>query len=140
MFIITFDDFSGDFSSPVPWLEEARSISRQLDSPLIETYALDTSGDLAYWQGDYRRACTFYEETILLNEKTGNQYVTLWSQVHIAYAFLRQGNFQQARRMFEKSISNTQKSDLIIALVFAVEGFASLYVNQDQPERATRLF
>ncbi len=68
----------GDFSSPVPWLEEARMISKQLGDQFIEAYALSVYGQLAYWQGDYQQTHTYFEEVIILNEKTGNFYTTLW--------------------------------------------------------------
>ena len=48
----------------------------------------------------------------------------------MAYAVLRQGDIQQAREMFEDSIQSTQKANLMIAMVYAVEGLASLHVNQ----------
>jgi hypothetical protein len=59
----------------------------------------------------------------------------------MAYAVLRQGDIQQACKMFTESLQNTQKAGGSMgALVFAIEGLASLYVNQYQPEHATRLF
>jgi predicted ATPase/class 3 adenylate cyclase len=132
--------WSGDFSSPAPWLEEALSISRQLGDQFNEAQALSMYGNLAYWRGNYQQALAYYEERILLCEKIGDHYQNLWSYVFMAYAFLRQGDIQRAREMFQDSIRSTQKADLMIALVFAVEGIASLYVNQNQPERAARLF
>ena len=132
--------WSGDFSSPAPWLEEALSISRQLGDQFNEAQALSMYGNLAYWRGNYQQALAYYEERIMLCEKIGDHYQNLWSHVFMAYAFLGQGDIQRAREMFQDSIRSTQKADLMIALVFAVEGIASLYVNQNQPERAAHLF
>jgi hypothetical protein len=42
--------------------------------------------------------------------------------------------------MFRESIHSTQKSDLMIATVYAIEGLASLNVQQGQPHSAARLF
>jgi hypothetical protein len=53
---------------------------------------------------------------------------------------LRQGDIQKAHEMFEDGIRGMQKADLVIGLVFAMEGLASLNVNQRQLERAARLF
>jgi hypothetical protein len=58
----------------------------------------------------------------------------------MAHVALRQGNFQRARILFEDSIRQTQKADLMIATVYAIEGLAGLNINQGQPERAARLF
>jgi tetratricopeptide (TPR) repeat protein len=130
----------GDFSSPVQWLEEALSISHQLGNQTSEEETLITHGTLAYWQGDFQLACVYYEEAMMLSEKIGDHYQNLWTHVFIAYAIFRQGDIQRARAMFEDSIRATQKAGLMIALVFAVRGLASLNANQEQPERAARLF
>jgi predicted ATPase/class 3 adenylate cyclase/Tfp pilus assembly protein PilF len=130
----------GDVSLPAPWLEEALSISRQLGDQTREAEILIAFGHLAYWQGDYRRANAYFEEAILLSEKIGEHYQNLWAHVHMAYAVLQQGDIQRAREMFEDNIRSTQKAGSMIAIVNTVEGVASLYVNQEQPERAARLF
>jgi predicted ATPase/class 3 adenylate cyclase/DNA-binding CsgD family transcriptional regulator len=132
--------WSGNFSSPAPWLEEALSICRQLGNQTIEAYVLDIFGNLAYWQGNYQQANSYYREAILLAEKTGDNFHSLWTYISLAYTVLRQGNIQQAHEMFKESLQNTQKAGLMIALVFAIEGVASLYVNQNHPEPAARLF
>jgi predicted ATPase/class 3 adenylate cyclase/DNA-binding CsgD family transcriptional regulator len=131
---------SGDFSSPAAWLEESLSISRQLGNRTTEGYALHSSGCLAYWQGNYQQANSFFREESLLAEKTGDQFQNFWAHVNMGYSALRQGEIQLAREMFEKSIRTAQKADITTSLVFAVEGLASLNVNQLQPERAIRLF
>ena len=130
----------GDFSSPVPWLDEALSISRQLGDKPDEAMTLTGIGILAYWKGDYGRANEFYEEAIILSEKIGFRTWNLFIHVHLAYAILRQGEIQRAFSLFEDSIRNTQKAGFMIALIYAMEGLASLNVNQEQPERAAQLF
>jgi tetratricopeptide (TPR) repeat protein len=130
---------SGDFKSPVPWVEEALSISRQLGDQTNEAYILSLSAALAYWQGNYQQATSYYHEALLLTEKTGDNFLKLWIHVHIGYAFLHQGNIQQARALFVDSIHNTYTAGLTGILVFAVEGIASLYVDQNQFKRATQL-
>lgn len=130
----------GDFSSPVPWLDEALSISRQLGDKPDEAMTLTGIGILAYWKGDYGRANEFYEEAIILSEKIGFRTWNLFIHVHLAYVILRQGEIQRAFSLFEDSIRNTQKAGFMIALIYAMEGLASLNVNQEQPERAAQLF
>jgi predicted ATPase/class 3 adenylate cyclase len=132
--------WSGDFSSPVPLLEEACSISRRLGNQMIEAQALSVRGYLAFWQGNYEQTLASCEEAILLNEKTGDQYNTLWAHIIMAYAVLRQGNIQQAREKFADSVRGLLKANLMIGLVFAIEGLASLIANHEQAERAAQLF
>jgi predicted ATPase/class 3 adenylate cyclase len=132
--------WNGDLTSPAAWLEEALSISRQLNDRSGESYAISTYGNFAYCQGNYPQAIAYHEEAIRLNEKIGDHYQNLWAKVNMAYAVLRQGDLQKARALFADNIQSTQKANLTIALVYTVEGLASLSVNQSQPERAARLF
>ena len=132
--------YKRDFRSAVTWVEEALSISRQSGFRSVEAYVLGVYGSLEYWQSNYSQAVAYFEQQILLCEKLGDHYENLWAHVHIAYAILRMGDIQQASRMFEKSIQDTRISGLTIALVYAVEGLASLNVNQGQFARATQLF
>lgn len=132
--------WTGDFTSPPMRLEEALSIAHQLGEQTGELYVISTYGDLNYWQGNYLQAIAHLENTIQLSEKLGDHYQSLWAQVKMAYAVLKQGDIRRARKMFEDSIQNTRKADLKIALVYTVEGLASLNVNQDQLERAAQLF
>ena len=63
-----------------------------------------------------------------------------WSHACMAYAILRQGDTRQAKKIFGLSIQLCQKQNLVSGLAFAIEGLASLHVEQKQPERAARLF
>jgi non-specific serine/threonine protein kinase len=130
----------GDFTSPGLWLEEALSIARQLGDQEGEIYVISTYGELSYWQGNYPQAIAYFENAIRSSEKVGEKYQGLWAQVKLAYTILRQGDIQRAREMFEDGIRGMQKADLVIGLVFAIEGLASLYVNQEQLELAAQLF
>jgi len=132
--------WGGDFSSPIPWLEEAHELYRQLGNTLREGDVLSYYGLLAYWQGDYKQARASYEESAKLYEKVGHLLNVSWSRVDIAYIVLRQGDYQQAKEMFGFYIQQFQKANNTIGLIFAIEGSASLHVNQGQPERAARLF
>jgi tetratricopeptide (TPR) repeat protein len=132
--------WSGDFSSPAAWLDEALSIVRQIGDQTTEEYVLNLYGVLAYWQGNYRQARAYYEEVIQLSERLEDQFQGAWSRVFMAYALVRQGEIQPARELFEACIQRAYKADWMINLVFAVEGLASLNVNQAHPERAARLF
>jgi len=128
-----------DFSAATQWLEEARGIHRQLGSQRGEADVLEIYGNLSYWQGDYEKASVYFEESITLNEKIGISQLD-WLHVRMAYTRLRQGNTPKAKEWFKLSIQGFQKADNPIGLVYAIEGLASLYTNQEQLERAARLF
>jgi predicted ATPase/class 3 adenylate cyclase len=132
--------WSGDFSSPAAWLEEALSIARQVSDQATEEYALMIYGVLVYWQGNYSQAHAYFKEHIQLSERFGNHFSGLWARVFMAYTLLQQGAIEPARELFEECIQRAYKADWKVNLVFAVEGLASLNVNQGQSERAAQLF
>jgi predicted ATPase/class 3 adenylate cyclase len=130
----------GDFSTAAEWLEEAGSLYRRLGDQAGEAETVYSRGSLAYWLGDYPGARAYEEESILLAERAGSQAITNWAHVALAYAILRQGDFSQAREMFRLSIQLFQKTNTLIGQVYALEGAASLHLNQRRPEPAVRLF
>jgi predicted ATPase/DNA-binding SARP family transcriptional activator len=127
---------TGDFSSVKPLLEESRMMYRQLGNQAMETWILFLYGRLAFWQGDYQRANTYFEQCITLYEKVGVSW-SFWVRIQMAYVFLRQGDIVQARETFEISLRQVQSEN---GLIYAIEGIASLHVNQRQHERGARLY
>jgi predicted ATPase/class 3 adenylate cyclase len=132
--------WTGDFSSPVAWLDEAMTIYRQLGDEAGQADTLNIQGSLAYWLGNYQQACMCYEEAVVLYDKVGFYWMNSWTHVNLAYTFLRLGDVMQAREMFNVSIQRFQKTNTIIGVIYVLEGLASLHVKQGQPERAVRLF
>ncbi len=63
--------WSGDFSSALPWLEEAETLYRELGDQAGEADTLLNLGMLAYWQSDYRQACFHYQQAMAMYEKLG---------------------------------------------------------------------
>ena len=128
--------FGGDFSSPAPWLEEAKALYHQLGDQPNEADVLQMLGMLAHWQGNYQKACTYFEQSIAMYDKSGGLRIS-WPRVRMAHTFLRQGNFAQARETFEICL---QQFEELIGIVYTIEGLATLHLYQGQPERAARLF
>jgi len=77
---------------------------------------------------------------MVISEEIGDQYSRSWIHVRMAHVFLRQGDIQYARELFATSVEKTHKANFTIALVYAIEGIASLKIIQGQPECAVRLF
>jgi tetratricopeptide (TPR) repeat protein len=128
----------GDFSSALTWLEEAKSLHHQLGDRTSEAGVLENYGKVYYWQGNYSRSCASYEEAIELYGKIG--ILPSWVQAHLAYSELRRGNPGKAKDLFKVCVRQFQKANIGTGLIFVIEGLASLYTAQGQPERAARLF
>ena len=131
--------WAGEFSVAAQALAESIEIYRKMGSQSGEVATLGYFGSLAYWQGDYQQAYTYFDQCIILGEKINLQMSTLWARAQRAYALLRQGDVERAHAEFENILGRMQKAGVMLGVVFTVEGFASLYVNLAQPERAARL-
>ena len=70
----------------------------------------------------------------------GNYIYVLWAYAFLAYATMRLGNFQKAKELFKICVRNCQKRQDLLGLVFSIEGLASLYLLQGQPQRSVRRF
>jgi predicted ATPase/DNA-binding XRE family transcriptional regulator len=128
-----------NFSSSGPWLEEARTLYHELGDVINEADALEGLGILADRQGDFQQAYTYFEQSITLYDKARG-YWAYWPRVRMGHAFLREGNIAQAREIFEITIQEFQKDEvLLIGVIYTIEGLASLHVNQGDAERAARL-
>ena len=128
----------GDFSSAVVWLEKSKKLHDQLGDQTSKAAVLENYGKLSYWQGNYSQACAYYEEAISLYEMIG--ILPSWVLAHLAYSELRLGNQLKAKELYKVCIRQFQKTNVGTGLIFIIEGLASLYTNQGQPERAARLF
>ena len=131
--------WAGDFSSPLPWLEEARKIYHDLGNQSDEAGIVNLFGTMAYGQGDYQKAQACFEESLRLYGRVGVWW-SIYASVGLAYMDLRQGDIQKARAGFVEVIQRAHRENHIDVLVWAVEGMASLQVCQREFEYAARLF
>jgi predicted ATPase/transcriptional regulator with XRE-family HTH domain len=131
--------FVEDFSSPLPWLEEARTIYREIKDQSGEAEILTYLGTLAHWQSDYKEACVCFQQAIMLYEKTDASLLS-WPRVRLGHVFLQQGKLAEAKEALETSLQQFQKDDIVIGLIYAIEGLANLHLTQGQPECSVRLF
>ncbi len=129
-----------DFSALRPLLDEAQVIYHQLGNQWGEAWILVLRGKLAFWQSEFQQACTYFEQAVTLYEKVDIFSWSFWARVSIAYTFLRQGNIVQAREAFKISLRQAQGGEIVIGVIYTIEGFASLLVNQELASRATCLF
>jgi predicted ATPase/DNA-binding CsgD family transcriptional regulator len=131
---------AGDLSSPSAWLEEAKILFRELGAKVDEGNVINYFGILAYWQGNYQQALTYFEQAIDLFETADNPYWPTWPSVSMAYVFLREGDRLQASTIFKNCLEQFQKDENVIGMVYTIEGFASLCMTQERLKHATRLF
>jgi tetratricopeptide (TPR) repeat protein len=132
--------YEEDASSSAAKLEEAKTHLHELGAQCDEGDVLSNLGILSYQQCEYQQAYLYFEQALTHYEKAGIlDWAGWWAYARIAFTLLQQGDFVKAREKFEMSLQKFHKEDNVIGVVYTLEGFASLHLNQGQPERASRL-
>jgi tetratricopeptide (TPR) repeat protein len=132
--------WESEFLQSAQRLEEARSIFHQLGDHINEGSVLLGYGRLAFAQANYPLARAYYEESIALDEMSGDTFDSQWTRANMAYAALKEGDMAQARKLFELSIQGFQEINNAVGVVYAIEGLASLHCSQNHPQSAACLF
>ncbi len=130
----------GDYAAAGLHIQEALSIQRELELRVDLAESLDVFGRVAFRQGDPGLAQASYEESIAMNDDLGRSGENIWPRVDLAYLYLRQGQFAQARRGFVDSLARLHSDENMGGVHYIIEGLASLATAEGQMERAARLF
>ncbi len=95
---------SDEAASP---LEEAQKIQQALKNDALQAEILNTRGDLAFYQGDFKSAATFYASALPLAARTKDSEVLLQSKANVAKVAVSEGLFQEASRNLQ-TLLNTK--------------------------------
>ncbi|CAG0935534.1 Putative HTH-type transcriptional regulator [Thermoflexales bacterium] len=128
----------GDFTQAQRWLEEGLSVEDAVGGP--DAMILMYLGQLALRQGDYTRARACFEQGLTVSQETGVTVIALWSTANLGYVYLREGEEECAQATFAEVQQRFREMGSRIGVVYALEGLASLAVQQSEFERAVRLY
>jgi predicted ATPase/DNA-binding SARP family transcriptional activator/Tfp pilus assembly protein PilF len=128
----------GDFAQAQRWLEEGLSVEDAVGGP--DAIILMYLGQLALRQGDYERARVYFEQGLTLSQEAGITAIELWSTANLGYVYLREGKEDCAQETFAEVQQRFREMGSKIGVVYALEGLASLAVQQHEWERAVRLY
>ena len=95
---------------------------------------------MALRQGAYERARAYFERGLELCQETGITVIALWSTVRLGYVYLREGEAGCAQETFAEVQQRFREMGSKIGVIYALEGLASLAVQQREYERAVRLY
>jgi tetratricopeptide (TPR) repeat protein len=128
----------GNFAQAQRWLEEGLHAQDSVGGP--DAGILMYLGELALRQGDTTQARTYFEQGLATSQETGATVLALWSTVNLGYVYLREGEGECALDTFAEVQQRFSEMGSRIGVVYALEGLASLAVQQSEPERAVRLY
>jgi predicted ATPase/transcriptional regulator with XRE-family HTH domain len=85
------------------YLQESRTLFRQLNEPRGLALPVEALGRLAWRRGDHRTATALWEEALRLNREAGDPMGIAQSADHLAKIWLRQGDYPRAQTLLAES-------------------------------------
>jgi tetratricopeptide (TPR) repeat protein len=130
--------WQGDLAQAQRWFEEGLQLQGPIGGP--DPMILMHLGELALRQGAYEQARAYFERGLAVCQESGITVIALWSTVRLGYVYLREGEEECAQDTFAEVQQRFREMGSKIGVVYALEGLASLAVQQHDWERAVRLY
>jgi tetratricopeptide (TPR) repeat protein len=130
--------WQGEFAQAQRCFEESLQLQDPIGGP--DPMILMHLGELALRQGAYEQARAYFERGLEVCQETGITVIALWSTVRLGYVYLREGEEECAQDTFAEVQQRFREMGSKIGVVYALEGLASLAVQQHEWERAVRLY
>lgn len=86
------------------YANEAISLADELNKPEEKATAVKNLGNLLFYMGEYRKAETYYLNSIEINEKTGNLKGIAGGYNNIGVINSRLGNYEKALNFYQRSM------------------------------------
>jgi predicted ATPase/transcriptional regulator with XRE-family HTH domain len=100
-------DWRSNYEQPVPSLEEALALFRQVKDWRLMAASLIKLGEIAYRCGNFDRAEPLLSEALALCRKIGVK-IDILALDHLAGIAIRRGDFQQAGQLLEENLGLRQ--------------------------------
>lgn len=134
-----FSTFHEKYQTAGSLVDECLAIQNELGyQGLANTFAV--LGHLYLHTKEYQSALETLERSISLGKRNGEKELCDWVTAYLGYVYLRMGDLEQALQSFMTVIPNFLDLNIVIGVVYAVEGLASRSVALKQPDKGARLF
>ncbi len=87
------------------WLDRLLNLEAASPRTATRAKALSAAGGMAYWQGDYARARTYYEENLSICEELGDACGAAEALYSLAYVAGTSGDYEAAHRLHQQSLT-----------------------------------
>jgi predicted ATPase/DNA-binding XRE family transcriptional regulator len=129
----------GNLPSAQKWLKKVLKVSHSLNNKSLKAAILHQSGCTALLEGDYKRAQDDLGEAQEIAQALGNRMLLLWTRVRLGYVVLQEGDLNEAHDIFAQTAREFQKDEMVMGIVFALEGMACLKASVERHLRAAYL-
>ncbi len=130
----------GDYVASREHLLEAAEYARAVGDKQVLATALSGLGTLANHEGDYATARSLKEESLVAYRQIGDTWIISlinWSLSHVVIA---QRDFESARAILSESASIAEQLGNEWLLVYVLEGFGRIAVEEGYGARGAHLF
>ena len=131
--------WEGDYASAKTMVKESLAIQESL-GPRRSSISLQLLGRLHFRLGNYQQASTYLEKSLSMLLQSGEKLQSYWVSARLGFLYLRMGELAKAQATFDACQRHFKEAGIIIGVVYALEGLASLAAVQKQAEKAVRLF
>jgi predicted ATPase/class 3 adenylate cyclase len=133
-------NLEGNYEGARALLEESLEIHRQMGDGYGIACLLKSLGDVARNQGDYQRARALYEESLEIQRQLGHHADTAWLLEGLAAVARSQREYKEATVFYKESLGIYRRTGEQRGIASGLEGLAGVAADDDQAERAARLF
>jgi predicted ATPase/transcriptional regulator with XRE-family HTH domain len=120
-------------------LEECQALQQQYTEELSAS-VLMALGGLAVHEGQYGPARNMLEASLELCQASGDRLMSNWALVKLGYVALETGDLERAHTVFSTVTRRFEAADVVIGVIYALEGIASLSARTGNTAHAVQLF
>jgi predicted ATPase len=132
--------FRGEYARAEELLEESLALYREVGDEWDVALVLNFLGVIPLRQGENERAARLFAEGLTVARRVGDRLPIRVSLYNLALVRQAQGDLAGARQLLEEGVALSAEAGDDASVAYDLEGLAALAGQQDQPERAARLF
>lgn len=133
-----FAAYSNDFDEARRWYEEGLKIARRSDDQLLLPLLFNNIGEITEADGDLVKARSLYEQAVDYLRR-GNQMNLAFVLSNLGGVAYQQTDYAKARSCYTQALAKAQEFGSKKAIIYCLDGFAALAVNEGRPEVSAKL-
>jgi predicted ATPase/class 3 adenylate cyclase len=127
------------YQEAVSLVDEALDLLRKIDDKPRLVQALNFSGEMFRWRGDYKKSKVVYEECLLLARESGDLLREMMMYQNLGYVAIREGDYQQAKALCSQGIRLALQINSASQVAATIMTLAGVYTYLSSPEKGALL-
>jgi predicted ATPase/class 3 adenylate cyclase len=127
------------YQEAVSLCNEALDLLRKIDDKPRLAQALNFSGEMFRWRGDYEKSKTAYEECLLLARESGDLFREAMMYQNLGYVAIREGDYKRAKVLCSQGIRLALEVKSASQVAATIMTMAGVYMYLSSPEKGAHL-